>query len=64
MKPFFNIKIKKLCFGILVKPVAKSTLKGQGHVAVNKPVTSRIYIVSHTWPFCSVQILVDGVNSH
>ena len=37
-------------------------LKGQGHVTVNKPVISIIYIVAHTWPLCSVQILVDGVN--
>ena len=41
-----------LCYG----------LKGQGHVTVNKPVISIIYIVAHTWPLCSVQILVDGVN--
>ena len=39
-------------------------LKGQCHVAVNKPVISRIYIVAHTWPLCFVQILVDGVNLH
>ena len=37
-------------------------LKGQGHVTVNKPVISIIYIVVHMWPLCSVQILVDGVN--
>ena len=37
-------------------------LKAQGHVTVNKPVISIIYIVSHTWPLCSAQILVDGVN--
>ena len=37
-------------------------LKGQGHVTVNKPVISIIYIVVHTWPLCSAQILVDGVN--
>ena len=36
--------------------------KAQGHVTVNKPVISMIYIVSHTWPLCSAQILVDGVN--
>ena len=30
-----------------------SFLKGQGHVAVNKPVISIIYIVAHTWPLCS-----------
>ena len=41
-----------------------SLLKGQGHVTVNKPVTSRIYIIAHTWPLCSVQILVDGMNPH
>ena len=35
-----------------------------GHVTVNKPVISKIYIVAHTWPLCSVQILVDGVNPH
>ena len=38
------------------------SLKAQGHVTVNKPVISIIYIVSHTWPLCSAQILVDGVN--
>ena len=38
--------------------------KGQGHVTVNKPIMSRIYIVANTWPLCSVQILVDGVNPH
>ena len=37
-------------------------LKGQGHVTVNKPVISIIYIVVHMWPLCSAQILVDGVN--
>ena len=37
-------------------------LKGQRHVTVNKPVISMIYIISHTWPLCSAQILVDGVN--
>ena len=36
--------------------------KGQGHVAVNKPVISIIYTVAHTWQLCSAQILVDGVN--
>ena len=29
-------------------------LKGQGHVNVNKPVISRIYIVVHTGPLCPV----------
>ena len=38
------------------------SLKGQGHVTVNNPVISMIYIVAHTWPLCSSQILVDGVN--
>ena len=37
-------------------------LKGQRHVTVKKPVISMIYIVSHTWPLCSAQILVYGVN--
>ena len=37
-------------------------LKGQGHITANKPVISMIYIVTHTWPLCSAQILVDGVN--
>ena len=37
-------------------------LKEQGHVTVNKPVISIIYIVSRTWPLCSAEILVDGVN--
>ena len=35
-------------------------LKEQGHLTVNKPVISRIYIVAHTWPLCSAQIVVDG----
>ena len=32
-----------------------SLLKGQGHVTVNKPVISTIYIFAYTWPivFCS-----------
>ena len=38
------------------------TLKAQGHITINKPVISIINIVSHTWPMCSAQILVDGVN--
>ena len=42
--------------------VERLKLKGEVHVAVNKPAISRIYIVDHTWPLCSVQILVDGVN--
>ena len=37
-------------------------LKGQGHVTVNKPVISMIYIITSTWPLCSAQIVVDGVN--
>ena len=37
-------------------------LKGQGHLTINKPVISIIYIVAHTWPLCSAQILVEGVN--
>ena len=36
-------------------------LKGQGHVTVNRPVISMVYIVAHTWPLCSTQ-MVDGVN--
>ena len=39
-----------------------TVLKGLGHVAVNKPVISIIYIVAHTCPLCSAQILVYGVN--
>ena len=42
--------------------VSYGYLKAQGHVTVNKPVISMIYIASHTWPLCSAQILVDGVN--
>ena len=37
-------------------------LKGQDHVTVNKPAMYIIYIVAHTWPLCSAQILVDGLN--
>ena len=46
------------------EPNYKVQLKGQSHISVNKPVISRIYIVVHTWPLCSAQILVDGVNPH
>ena len=38
------------------------TLQGRDHATVNKPVISIVYIVAHTWPLCSAQILVDGVN--
>ena len=38
-------------------------LKAQGHVTVNKPVISMIYIVAHTWPLCSAQILVGWGES-
>ena len=38
--------------------------KGQGHKTVKNLVISRIYNVAHTWPLCSVQIFVDGVNLH
>ena len=31
-------------------------------MAVNKPVIFIMYIVAHTWPLCSAQILVDGVK--
>ena len=41
---------------------SRVSLKAQGHVTVNKPVISMIYIVCHTWPLFSAQILVDGVN--
>ena len=44
--------------------VMKQNLKRQGHISVNKPVISRVYIVAHTWPLCSEQIFVDGVNPH
>ena len=40
----------------------KLPLKVQGHVTVNKPVISIIYIGSPMWPLCSAQNLVDGVN--
>ena len=39
----------------------KAVLKGQGHVTVNKPVISIRYIVAHSWPLSSPQILEDGV---
>ena len=41
---------------------SRAGLRAQGHVTVNKPVISMIYIITHTWPLCSAQILVDGVN--
>ena len=39
-------------------------LKGLGHITVNKPVISRMYIVAHTWPLCYAQSFVDGVHPH
>ena len=42
--------------------LTKYILKAQGHVTVNKPVISVIYIITYTWPLCSAQSLVDGVN--
>ena len=44
------------------RSIQTSFLKGQGHEAVKKPIISRIHIVAHTWPLCSAQIFVDGVN--
>ena len=35
---------------------------GSGFSVMPKPVISIICIVAHTWPLCSAQILVDGVN--
>ena len=37
-------------------------LKGPGHVTVNKPDISIIYIAVKKYPLCSAQILVDRVN--
>ena len=37
-------------------------LKEQGHVTVNTPVISMIYIFAHMWPLCSAKILVDWEN--
>ena len=37
-------------------------LKGQGHVTVKTLVISIIYVVAHTLPLRSVQILAEGVN--
>ena len=42
--------------------VTLAFLKALGHVTVNKPVISIIYVVVHTWPLCFAQISVDGVN--
>ena len=39
-------------------------LWGQGHVTVNRPVISIIYIVAHICSSRSAQILVDRVNPH
>ena len=49
---------------LLQNVLIKLWLKGHGHVTVNKPVISKIYIVAQTWPLCSAQILVDGLNPH
>ena len=38
-------------------------IKEAGSCNVNKPVIFIIYIAAHTWPLCSAQILVDGVNT-
>ena len=53
-----------LIISLLIPSSTYMSLKRKGHVAVNKPVISRIYIVAHTWPLYSVQLLVDGVNPH
>ena len=45
------------------KQVIEAEVKVQSHVTLNKPVISIIYIVSHTWPLCSAQIVMDAVNS-
>ena len=44
------------------KACSRNSLKAQGLVTVNKPVISMLYIVAQTWPLCSAQNLVDGVN--
>ena len=63
---FFDLPICSKCLSIfailLIGPYEIIPLKGQGHVTVKKPVISIIYIVAHTWSFCSAQIFVDGVN--
>ena len=56
---FVNLSMGSI--GIFGKS-CNSFLKAQDHVTVNKPVISMIYIIAHTWPLCSAQILVDGVN--
>ena len=60
VKQTFSVKL----LGVLLDENLswKYHLKGQRHVTVNKPVISMIYIISHTWPLCSAQILVDGAN--
>ena len=57
-----NITQKNIVNMFLAIGNSRKRLKGQGHIPVNKPFISKIYIVAHTWPLCSVQILVDGVN--
>ena len=46
----------------MLHPGMGPLVRGQGHITVNKPVISVTYIAAHTWPLCSAQILVDGVN--
>ena len=46
-----------------IENYSKLQLKGQGHVSVNKPVISRVYIVAHTWPLCSVQFFQWGEST-
>ena len=50
--PFGNYEI--FFQGSPFKKPSKHVLKGQGHVAVNKPVSSKMYIVAHTYiVFCA-----------
>ena len=57
-----NILRKMKSISVLSFEKPTLDLKGQGHVTVKKPFIFMIYIVAQTWPICSAQILVGGVN--
>ena len=44
-----NLDLTAYC-SLQIKAIDPATLKAQGHVTVNKPVISMIYIITHTWP--------------
>ena len=60
---FSKLQKSRTLFWEVIRPSHDiMTLKGQGHVTVNKPVISGIFIVAHTWSLSLARLLVDEVN--